>query len=215
MHALFFAIVIVAVSGCSSKKAYQEDKTNESVQVDSTKDSGEIIEMDEKSAQQLVEERLDTTKYSVEKAEDATVDDVNYYIFNILEGDKQLSMGVAVDKISGELYAYKEDKTIAPYSEFTLYDESTDEETEWEGSYKSETVTLDLMPADSNSFEFTFANENNTDSLTGVAQVSGKEAKYEDEDGFKLSFVKEGNTITVTESESGDDSFAFGGTYTQ
>jgi hypothetical protein len=213
---LLITMSILAVTGCSTEKAYQGDNTEESVQVDSTKDTEQIIEIDEKSAQQLVSERLDTEKYSVEKDGDVTIDDVNYYTFKILEGDEPLPMGVAVNKISGELYAYKEDKTIAPYSEFTLYDENEDALVEWDGSFNSDTASLQLFPADENSFEFTFTAKDSTDSaaaLTGVAYATGNEAVFEDESGYKVIFVKEDDSITVTESGTGESDLTLAGTY--
>lgn len=212
---LLVTMSILAITGCSSKNAYEGEKTSESVQVDSTKDSGKIIEIDEKSAEQLVSERLDTTKYSVKKDSDVTVDDVNYYIFNVFEGETQLTMGVAVNKVSGELFAYKEDKTIAPYSEFTLNDESNNITVQWDGTFNSEVASLELLPADENSFEFTFKSSTGTDTLTGVAQISGNEATYEDENGFKITFVKEDKVVTVTENGTSSSSTAFQGTYKQ
>lgn len=214
---LIVFVLILAITGCGSKKAYEGEKTNESVQVDNANDSQEIKEIDENSAQQLVEERLDTTKYSAEKQDDITVDDENYYVYKILEGDTALSMGVAVNKISGELYAYKEDKTIAPYSEFTLYDESKDAQVDWEGTYTSEAATLELMPADANSFEFTLASKDGTDTITGAVQVNGNEAVYEEESGYKITFVNDNNSIVITESETNPsgNGTSFQGTYSK
>ncbi len=212
---LFVTMSLLTIAGCSSQKAYEQDNANDSVQVDNTKDEEGTLTIDEKSAEQLVSERLDTTKYSVQKDSDINVDDKDYYTFKILEGESQLTMGVAVDKISGELYAYKEDKTIAPYSEFTLYDESSDTTVSWEGTYNSETAALELAPVDANSFEFTLTSKDGKDTVTGVAQPSGKEASYEDENGYKITFVNEDNTITVTESGTSSSSTVFQGNYTK
>lgn len=213
--ALLIAMSILTVAGCSSQKAYEGENMSESVQVDNSKNTVETLAIDEKSAQQLVSERLDTTKYSVEKDSDINVDGKDYYIFNVFEGENQLTMGVAVEKISGELYAYKEDKTIAPYSEFTLYDENADAVVQWDGTYKNENGTLELLPADANSFEFTLTSKDGKDTITGSAQVAGKEATYEDEDGYKITFANAGNTITVTESGTSTSTTAFQGTYTK
>ncbi len=145
---LFISLTMILVMGCSTKKAYEGENTSESVQVDNNKnesDKDKIVNIDAKSAAQLVAERLDTTKYSVEKDDEINVDSNSYFVFKILEDGNPLSMGVAVDKISGELYAYKEDKTIAPYNEFTLYDESKDIEIDWEGTYNNDVATLELM----------------------------------------------------------------------
>lgn len=212
---LLVTMSILTVAGCSSEKAYEQDNTKESVQVDSTKDEEEILTIDEKSAEQLVSERLDTTKYSVKKDTDVNLDGKDYYIFNVFEGDTQLTMGVAVEKISGELFAYKEDKTIAPYSEFTLYDESNDVTLDWEGTYNSETASLELAPADENSFEFTLTSKDGSKSITGVAQVAGTEAIYEEESGYKITFTNDGTTITITENGTSLVGIEFKGTYTK
>jgi hypothetical protein len=210
---LLVMMTIIAITGCSSKNAYDGESTSESVQVDNVKDSGEIIEIDENSAEQLVSERLDTTQYSVKKDSDLTVDDINYYIFNVFDGETQLTMGVAVNKISGELFTYTEDKTIAPYSEFTLYDESNDVTVQWDGTFYSDNTSLELLPADANSFEFTLINTSGTDTLTGVAQISGNEATFEDEDGYTIIFIKEDDTITLTESGTNSNNTEFQGIY--
>lgn len=204
---LFITITILTITGCDSKNAYEGESTSESVQVDNTKETDELIEIDEQSAKQLVSERLDTTKYSVEKEDEVTVDEVNYYVFKILQDGDQLSMGVAVNKVSGELSAYKEDKTIAPYSEFTLYDENKDAQIDWEGTYSSEVSTLELMPADANSFEFILTSKEGNYSISGVAQANGKEAVYEEESGYKITFLNENNAITIDESETSDTAF--------
>jgi len=212
---LLVTMSILSIAGCSSQKAYDQDNTKDSVQVDSTKDKEETLTIDEKSAEQLVSERLDTTKYSVQKDSDISVDGKDYYIFKILEGETPLSMGVAVEKISGELYAYKEDKTLAPYSEFTLYDASTDATVSWEGTYKSENASLEMSPADANSFEFTLTSPDGSKTITGVAQASGKEAAYEEEGGYKITFTNDGDTITVTENGTSMVGVEFKGTYTK
>lgn len=212
---LFVTLSLLTAAGCSSQKAYEQDNANDSVQVDSTNDEEGTLTIDEKSAEQLVSERLDATKYSVKKDSDINVDDKDYYIFRIFEAETPLTMGVAVDKISGELFAYKEDKTIAPYSEFTLYDESSDTTVSWEGTYNSEVAALALAPADANSFEFTLTSKDGKDTVTGVAQASGKEASYEDENGYKLTFSNQGETIAVTESGTSSSSTAFQGSYTK
>jgi hypothetical protein len=209
---LLVTILVFSVTGCSSQKAYEQNNTNDSVQVGGENDVKGTLTIDEKSAEQLVSERLDATKYSVKKDSDINVDDKDYYTFKIFEGDMPLTMGVAVDKISGELFAYKEDKTIAPYSEFTLYDESSDRAISWEGTFNNEAATLILAPADSNSFEFTLTSKDGKDLITGVAQASGKEAIYEDEKGYKLTFINEGETITITSGTS-SDSTVFQGSY--
>lgn len=214
---LFITLTVILVMGCSTKKAYEDENTSESVQVDSNKnetDKDKIIEIDEKSAAQLVSERLDTTKYSVEKEDEITVDGNNYYVFKILEEGNALAMGVAVDKVSGELFAYKEDKTVAPYNEFTLYDESKDVEINWDGTYNSDTATLELMPADGNSFEFTLIDKESNTSFSGVAQASGNEANY-DENGYTITFVNENASIMVNENGTSSLEISFQGTYTK
>ncbi|WP_099468583.1 hypothetical protein [Konateibacter massiliensis] len=212
---LLVSISIVTIAGCSSQKAYENENTSETVQVDNTKGTDEISEIDEKSAQQLVSERLDTTVYSVEKEDDITVDEQNYYVFKVLQDGNALSMGVAVNKVSGELFAYKEDKTIAPYSEFTLYDESQDSQVNWDDTYESETASLVLLPADANSFEFTLTSKEGNFSVTGVAQAEGKEAVYEEESGYKVTFTNEGDSITVAENTANASGVSFDGTYTK
>lgn len=214
---LLITLTMVLLMGCSTKKAYEGENTSESVQVDNNKnetDKDKIVEIDEKSATQLVSERLDTTKYSVEKEDEITVDSNSYYVFKILENGNALSMRVAVDKVSGELYAYKEDNTIAPYKEFTLYDESKDAEVNWEGTYNSDTATLELMPADDNSFEFILTNIDSNTSISGVAQASGNEATY-NENGCTLTLVNDNTSISVNESGTSTLGISFQGTYTK
>jgi|GEM_PF-6895635 len=214
---LFISLTMILVMGCSTKKAYEGENTSESVQVDNNKnesDKDKIVNIDAKSAAQLVAERLDTTKYSVEKDDEINVDSNSYFVFKILEDGNPLSMGVAVDKISGELYAYKEDKTIAPYNEFTLYDESKDIEIDWEGTYNNDVATLELMPADDNSFEFTLTNKESNTSISGVAQASGNEATY-NEEGYSLTLVNDKASITVNESGTSSLGITFQGTYTK
>lgn len=217
---ILISIAIFTIAGCDTKKAYESEKTEESVQVDNTKKADDttadkITGIDEKSAQQLVSERLDTSKYSTEKEDEITVDDKNYYVFKILQDGSPLSMGIAVDKLSGELSAYKEDKTIVPYSEFTLYDEAKDTSVNWEGTFKNDVATLELMPADSNSFEFSLTSKAGSYTVSGVAQASDKEAVYEEESGYKITFVNEGESIKIEERKANPSGTAFQGTYTK
>lgn len=208
-------IAVIQVTGCSSKKAYESENTNESVQVDNTKEADKVMQIDEKSALQLVSERLDTTKYSVEKEDEITVDNNNYYVFKIIQDGNPLSMGVAVNKVSGELSAYKEDKSLAPYSEFTLYDENNDTKLSWEGKFQSDVATLELEPADDNSFEFKLTPNGNGAVIQGAAQINGKEASYEDESGYKITFENDGKSIVVNESGKSGQEIAFQGSYTK
>lgn len=212
---IIITMAIVMMAGCSSKKAYDSEDTSDSVQVYNKNETDKILEIDEKSAQQLVSERLDTTKYSVEKEDEITIDDADYYVFRILQEGEPLSMGVAVNKISGELFAYKEDKTIAPYSEFTLYDENEDATINWEGTYNSDNATLELMPADSNSFEFILTSKESNVTISGVAQASGTEAVYEEESGYKITFINENDSISVSVSGTSTQDVSFQGNYSK
>lgn len=193
------AVMVLSMAACSNGKEKNEEEG------DSSKGNEPVLalEIEEETAKQLVSERLNTEVYSVEANGETEENGESYYVFKVLEGETELSMGVAVNKTSGELYAYKEDKTIAPYEEFTLYDEEKDAVINWEGEFESDKAVIKLIPADEGSFEFQIlkTKEDSEPVLIGVAMADGNKAVYES-DGKVIEFELNEELLTLTDKST-------------
>lgn len=120
-------------------------------------------------AKSIVDEKM-PEGFASSEAQMLIVDDVQYYLFDV-QDDLQSVIGmIAVDGISGVRYSY-DGEAINDYSTFPLYDAQIDAVCDWNGIFIYEDITIELLQADANSFEYYYS-----DDTMGYARVRGNTA---------------------------------------
>lgn len=135
-------------------------------------------QLTEDEAKALVKEKL-PEGYQATAAGTAESDQIkkgaSYALFTVADKDGKRVGTVAIDRESGDRYNYAGEGKLSEYSEFPLYDAATDAQCDWNGVFKNGTLSVELMQADSTSFEFYFS-----DGGDGVARVKGNTAQTTD-----------------------------------
>jgi hypothetical protein len=174
-------------------------------------------------AQAILEERLDTSKYSVDLlSESIRIDGTSFIAFIAYENATPLEPVLIVNKNSGKISCMsKEGKTIA----FSNFPSNPTEETialDWNGTFymrdKYERIvsTLELTQNDSSSFEFTVQSKDSvtTYSLAGIGHIDNANAIFTSEDGKELMFMMEEESITLYDNQAFSKSgLGISGTY--
>lgn len=210
---LLLAMVAVLATACG-KGASKEDKAASEAasgsgmdEEDEDEEEEEIDfeEIDQDTADKILEEKLQDAGCRAIFSEYTDVDDVYCFLYSVVN-DKQeeLDQMLAVNAISGEVVVYDaENDKLLPYDRFELYQDDGKGPVSWDGKYYLTPRTVELMPADDNSFEFTITkDEEEKPRLEGVAAVNGDdthEATYEDED-ISLTFVYKGDTLEIRDN---------------
>lgn len=144
---LCFIIVCTTFTGCHKKKSEEEvvvettvtptvtpditgtptmqpEDTIEEPTPSVTETVEEVLSQEE--ALKIVQNKIDEQGYFVELLMDnLEIGDKTYYEYQISDGSSVIEQNLIVDKASGELLCYNADKSIAPFSEFSLYSEPT------------------------------------------------------------------------------------------
>lgn len=132
----------------------------------------------EEECKTLVDEKL-PEGYTSEAAGEVESSDIaegrKYKVFDVMGADGKKAGAVAVDVESGDRYNYGEDGKLGEYSDFPLYNPSSDAVCDWNGVFQNGGLSVELMQADTTSFEFEFS-----DDTAGVARVKGNTASYND-----------------------------------
>jgi len=165
----------------------------------------EAEEIDQDSADKFLSEKLDELDCRAVFSEYSEVDGVDVYLYSVVnKKEVELDQMLAVNAVSGEVmvYDYDNDKLL-PFERFEYYVDSGSGEVGWDSKYYLEPRTVELMPADDNSFEFTIKKKGEEKpELEGVAAVDpGKknEAVYED-DKVSLTFLNKGDTLEISDN---------------
>lgn len=127
-------------------------------------------------ARRLLAEDIDTDAYLIlDGGTKLEVKGENYYVFIVANRDDNKVVGrLAVNQATGDKYNYEGEGMLGDYSEFSLYDPETDAVFDWDGVFSDGSRTIELLPADGNSFEYTIGEK------TGVARVTGATAADEE-----------------------------------
>ena len=190
-----------AKSGSSSETAAESSRESDEEEYEEP----EIEEIDQNSADKYLSEKLDQLDCRAVFSEYTEVDGVDVYLYSVVnKKEEELDQMLAVNAVSGEVMVYDYDKDkLLPFDRFEYYVDDGQGEVSWDSKYYLDPRTVELLPADDNSFEFTI--KKNGDSkieLEGVASVDGSkknEAVYEDEK-VSLTFVNKGDTLEIRDN---------------
>lgn len=194
----------ILMTACGGNKSIKEGSTEAPIRIDSEESESETEEeeevepdeISEEDANSLLAEKLDGLGCSAIFDIETQVGDNDYYTYTVVDSNgDELDQMLAVDNISGEVYVYDMDADeVSDFKNFSLYNPEKDVKVSWEGSYKLEGMTVNLEPADDNSFEFTFTDEKGESVFGGVAEIDGNSASYEDDDvSLAFSFETDGS----------------------
>ena len=212
---LLLALVALLVTACG-KGASKEDKAaseaasgsgvdEEEEAEEEDEDEIDFEEIDQDTADKILEEKLQDAECHAIFSEYTDVDDVHCFLYSVVnKNEEELSQMLAVNAVSGEVLVYDADNDkLLPYDRFEFYVDDGNGPVSWDGKYYLSPRTVTLMPADDNSFEFSIKKDKEKEpNLEGVASVSGEdthEAIYEDED-ISLTFVYKGDTLEIRDN---------------
>ena len=210
---IILAAAAVLFSGCGKKKdnaAKNEKSPEASVESPEADDEDdyeepEIEEIDQDTADANLSEKLDELDCRAIFSEYKEVDGVDVYLYSVVnKKEEELDQMLAVNAVSGEVMVYDADNDrLLPFDRFEYYKDTGNAPVSWDSKYYLDPRTVELLPADDNSFEFKITKDGDTKpELEGVAGVeSGKknEAVYEDEK-VSLTFVNKGDTLEIRDN---------------
>lgn len=205
-RSVLLLIVLVGLFTACGKK----DPVNELPPVkEYTKEELQELALSEEDAKQLISEQLEGKNCEYVSDSKVEIGEDTYLVFRITQDGKELKQGLAVQNLSGEVFTYDFDtKKVADYTTFELYDEETDKEYSWDGSYVKEKIRIELLPIDDSSFELhTYQKEKEV--FTSTGRPAGNTATCEGEE-FTIELIMKDGELQV-EDAKGTSGFA--GTY--
>ena len=211
--------VILIVLSCAvytriiASQVQEDDK----IVVDIEKKSDGLIEEDteddlmltEQDATNLALEQIDISKFNVSILHGIKeIDQNKYYLFDIVnKSGPSFATKLAVNIRSGEMFGYDpSSEMLLPMAEFPIETPIAMEQ-DWNNRFVAEEtgeeplIVIALRQGDMNSFEFDILQQTEEPIILfqGVARISGAMASYEGENGFGLTFVKDGENLKVKE----------------
>lgn len=198
---LLTTVCLLALTACDKAKppasSSQPDPPAASGSAETPVDRPQPTDLSKADARRLLAEDIDTEDYMILDASTKTsVDGEDYYVFIVANRTDNKPVGqVAVSAQTGEKYNYAGEGVLGAYAEFSLYDPESDHTYAWEGLFSDGSHTLELLPMDDTSFEYTVGE------LTGVARISGNTAS-DDAQGITLTFGTDGD-LTLTGAVEG------------
>lgn len=218
--ALIVLIIIAGIAGVYLREISKVDNGDQGpIIVDgndinpdnNTEDSNneDTLILTEEDAMQLATEQLDMNNFTISLAQKGKeIDGAKYYLFDVVnKSGPSFSTQLAVNQKSGEIMAFEpNEETLKPMNEFPVETPIAAVQ-DWNGvfvptddSTASEGLSIELLQADSNSFEFDVRHKNGKEtSFYDVAQISGARASYKSETGYEIIFVKNGDSLKITE----------------
>ena len=205
---ILLALCIVLGFGCTKaekEKALdagtregEEEKGPEIVSFedgDGSKEEVPAFIIKKEDADNLMTEALAGSGCSAEYRDSIEIDEGGYYTYTVKDPEgNTMDMILAVDGFSGEVKVYDPlKKGVLDFSEFHYY-EKTDSrfrDISWDGKFSKGDLSIELLPADDSSFEFTVY-EKDKAILSGLALIEKDGASWESEDkkdsiGFKMT----------------------------
>lgn len=210
------AAVLCAFSACGTVTE-QKQSVDEAATVETaiTEDTDFVFELTREDAESLIEEKLTGKNATFEIKKDiASFSDGDYYVAEISkEGEVLTDYGLAVNTVSGGVQAFDfTNNQVVEFSEFPLYNEETDKEYSWFGSYSNDEGSrfINMEMSDSVIFEM-HVSDGAKDLFVTELQPEGNTAAYQgDEFSFRVTMETE-DTLIVTDEEGRS---GFAGTYT-
>lgn len=198
--AIFAAFVLTMnLAACKQSTTTEPETPNTPPSSDTTQTEEQPnVSLQEKDAASIAQEKLPegytaAANGTVEVRTNPNEPEVKYYVYDVTDASGNSIGQIAIDQNSGERYNYADGK-ISDYQDFALYDATSDAECDWNGVFKNDTMSVELLQEDQQSFWFTFS-----DGTEGVARVSGNTGAATDSN--LLFTMKDNTTLTV----SGDD----------
>lgn len=154
-----------------------------------------VFIIQKEDADNLLTEALDGSGCKADYRDSIEIDESGYYTYTVTDPEGNvMDMILAVDGFSGSVQVYDPaKKEVMDFSEFPYYDktESRFRDINWDGRFSKGDQSIELLPADDSSFEFTVY-EKDRKVLTGVAFIEKDGAAWESEDkkesiGFKMT----------------------------
>ena len=177
-------------------------------------------------ATNLVLEQVDIKDYNIAiKKGIKTIEEERYYLFDIInKSGPSFATQIAVNLHTGEIRAYDPDKkTLMSMEDFPI-ETPIGKTQDWNSIYIKQDgsgIFIELFQGDSHSFEFYVHRDlagQQAVLMQGVAQISGSAARYVDEKGYSISFIKDDKRLKVMEtgqSSFQEENIELQGLYTQ
>ncbi len=201
----------IGLSGCGKPaEVTPPTQTQQPTTPEPTPQDPAPITLTEDEAKALVTERL-PEGYQAEAAGTMESNQIRqgagYALFTVSDADGNQIGTVAIDQESGDRYNYAGEGMLSEYSDFPLYDAATDAQCDWNGVFVNGAISVELMQADSTSFEFYFSDEGD-----GIARIQGNTAQTTD---GAYTFVYDKQADGTAALRIGGTDAAHAGTYTQ
>ncbi|MBO4373658.1 MAG: hypothetical protein J5829_00980 [Lachnospiraceae bacterium] len=152
---------------------------------DKNKDEVPDFVIKKEDADALIMEELSGSGCSTRYRDSVRIDAGSYYTYTVMDEDgKKLDILLAVDGFSGDVKVYDPaKKDVLDFSEFPYYDKTQRKfrDISWDGIYTKGETSIELLPADDSSFEFTVYEKERT-ILSGTAGIENDEASWESGD---------------------------------
>lgn len=185
-----------AITACGNKPKLPDDP------------EGIVYEINQESADAIVEEKLEGTDCSFEAEDMLRTEDNNYYIYTVIKDGDSLDEKLAVESVSGEISVYDEEaEAFYAYSEFSEYVPENDENVHWNGIYDSDGFALVINEEEPGSFVYEFYNtveeiESSEPAVTGYAYldnyIKATSQLYDEE----LTITIHGDEIEIESEEA-------------
>lgn len=201
------------LAACGAKKpenAVKTEKASEAVEIEDeadgeeAEDEPEIDEIDQDAADKALAEKLEGLGCRTVFSEYTEADGVDVYVYSVVnKKEEELDEMLAVNAVSGEVMVYDLDnEKLLPFESFSLLNDNRNAAVSWDARYYLKPRTIELMPADDNSFEFTVTKDGVKEpELFGVAEID-KDKKNEavyDDGKVSLTFTNRGDTLEISE----------------
>lgn len=143
-------------------------------------------------SRRLLAEDIDTDSYMIlDGNTKLEVGGESYYVFIVADrSDNKVVGQLAVNKKTGEKFNYEGQGVLSAYSEFSLYNAEVEADYNWEGTYTDGERTVELLPMDDSSFEYTIGD------VTGAAQINVGKARDAEND-ITFSWDEGGNLVLI------------------
>lgn len=175
-------------------------------------------ELTTQSAQELIENKIDSQKYTVTLlTEELKIDSQDYIAFVANENSVPLEPIILVSKTTGIVSCLSSEGKCIAFSNFpSTIQQENENLCDWNGTFSRKDSrdhllgTLQIVQNDSSSFEFYIYSDDSITSLTlaGIGHIEGNYAIFTDESEHELLFTMKDGVINVYD---GDENFSSSG----